>query len=68
MISKLALMIMLGVFGLLFGIVIICLLVYFVGVVIEASKGVGSWVLILGAVVLFFGAIQILATHYPFEN
>ena len=58
-----ALLIVLIVFGVIFGGILLALLWYFLAFIIGLASKCGWGVLILGAVVLFFSGIEILATH-----
>ena len=58
-----ALFIMLAVFCLIFGGILLALLWYFMAFIIGLASKCGVWVLFLGAVVLFFSGIEILAMH-----
>lgn len=58
-----ALLIMLIVFGLIFSGALLALLWYFVAFIVGLAAKCGWWVLFLGAVVLFFSGIEILAGH-----
>lgn len=57
------LLIVLIVFGVIFGGTILALLWYFLAFIIGLASKCGVWVLFLGAVVLFFSGIEILAMH-----
>ena len=58
-----ALLIVLIVFGVIFGGILLALLWYFLAFIVGLAAKCGWWVLILGAVVLFFSGIEILAMH-----
>lgn len=58
-----ALLIVLIVFGVIFGGILLALLWYFMAFIIGLASKCGVWVLFLGAVVLFFSGIEILAMH-----
>lgn len=58
-----ALLLMLIVFGVIFGGILLALLWYFLAFIIGLASKCGCWVLILGSVLLTFSAIQILARH-----
>lgn len=62
-VPDLALFIMLAVFGLVFGGILLALLWYFMAFIIELASKCGVWVLFLGAGLLTFSAIEILAGH-----
>ena len=58
-----ALLIMLIVFGVIFGGILLALLWYFLTFIIGLASKCGVWVLFLGAGILAFSAIEILAGH-----
>lgn len=58
-----ALLIMLIVFGVIFSGALLALLWYFVAFIVGLAAKCGWWVLILGAGILAFSAIEILAGH-----
>lgn len=60
---NIALLIVLIVVGLIFSGSLLALLWYFLAFIIGLAFKCGVWVLFLGAVVLFFSGIEILAMH-----
>lgn len=60
---NIALLIVLVVVGLIFSGILLALLWYFLAFIIGLAAKCGVWVLFLGAVVLFFSGIEILAMH-----
>ena len=60
---NIALLIVLIVVGLIFSGSLLALLWYFLAFIIGLASQCGVWVLFLGAVVLFFSGIEILAMH-----
>ena len=58
-----ALLIVLIVFGVIFGGILLALLWYFLAFIVGLAAKCGWWVLFLGAGILAFSAIEILAGH-----
>ena len=58
-----ALLIVLIVFGIIFGGILLALVWYFLAFIIGLSSKCGVWVLFLGAGILTFCAIEMLAGH-----